>query len=111
MNVTKHEWVELWKILGEDFWIEADNDHPCANGDDELPDVFDIDGAYLSRTDHNKPLTAEQKQIIGKSDSAVSIMKNFRKIQSHETLVITFPKTERDAVIAALNTTKAKIVK
>lgn len=111
MKVSKQEWIELWKILGTDFYVDSDEDHPAALDDEELPHVFDIRGVAIIREDSQFPLTPIQKQVFGKQPFryAASVIKQMRKTGEVETLVITFPKTERDAVIAAINTTKAKI--
>lgn len=111
MTATKQEWIDLWNILGEDFFIDMDGDHSCCCEDKDLPDFFNIDGAWIEQADRGKPLTPEQAKLVGASNSAPAVMRRFRKIRTHESIAITFNKTDREKVIAAVVAVGAKIQK
>jgi hypothetical protein len=111
MTATKQEWIDLWKILGEDFFIDMDGDHPCCCDDEDLPESFSVDGVWVMREDSKKPLTPEQAAIIKESNSAAAVMRRFRKTRTHESIVITFNKTDREKILAAIVAAGAKIEK
>ena len=127
VKFTKHELDQVWSLLGEEFYIDDNDQEP--KEDDELPPSTVITATYgpvrwqgklgeLS-SGELEPAQFANHPLLKPSDVAgqdldvdiTTLIKRWRKNQQTVVLAIEVPRESEAAVVEFLKTIKGKIVK